>query len=53
MMGALSTVPFGRSVAFGQYLPWAIGVVLEMIEGRIDARTAVGQLLNRPMKEES
>ena len=29
------------------------GVVLAMIEGRIDARAAVGQLLNRPMKEES
>jgi glycerol-3-phosphate dehydrogenase (NAD(P)+) len=28
-------------------------VVLDMIEGRIDARKAVGQLLNRPMKEES
>ena len=28
------------------------GVVLAMIAGEIDARTAVGQLLNRPMKEE-
>ncbi len=28
-------------------------VVLAMIEGRIDARAAVDQLLNRPMKEES
>ena len=27
-------------------------VVLEMIEGRLDARAAVGQLLNRPMKDE-
>jgi len=27
-------------------------VVLDMIEGRLDARAAVGQLLNRPMKDE-
>lgn len=29
------------------------GVVLDMIEGRLDARAAVDRLLNRPMKEES
>ncbi len=27
-------------------------VVLDLIEGRLDARAAVGQLLNRPMKDE-
>ncbi|MFT3722807.1 MAG: NAD(P)H-dependent glycerol-3-phosphate dehydrogenase [Hyphomonadaceae bacterium] len=27
-------------------------VVLDMIEGRLDAKAAVGQLLNRPMREE-
>jgi len=28
-------------------------VVLDMIEGRLDARAAVDRLLNRPMKEEA
>ncbi len=28
-------------------------IVLEMVEGRMDARAAVGNLLNRPMKEEN